>query len=115
MTPSVRPLKWQLEHDCQPSDDSRSSVETVAFAGRLKWPREEKTTSAPTLLISSWLPAAGSGDVRMVSITVSFARFRTDTFPDTKLFTYARGLPGTTTMPCGFLPALSPAVSGLAG
>src|SRR5215218_7146375 len=43
-TPSVRPLKWQLEHDCQPSEESRSLVETVAPAGRLKLPRDEKKT-----------------------------------------------------------------------
>ena len=33
MTPSVRPLKWQLEQACQPSLESRSIVEPAARAG----------------------------------------------------------------------------------
>ena len=64
-TPSVRPLKWQLAQLCQPSLESRSLVETVAPAGRLKWPREEKNISAPTATTSSGEPGAGSGAVRI--------------------------------------------------
>src|SRR5919206_3778892 len=70
-TPSVRPLKWQLEHDCQPLADSRSDVDTVAFAGRLKLPRDEKNTSAPAVTISPGDPGGGSGAVEIVLTNLS--------------------------------------------
>ena len=62
---SVSPSKWQLAQLCQPSLDSRSVVETVVPAGRLKLPREEKNISAPTVTTSSGEPGAGSGAVRI--------------------------------------------------
>ena len=48
-TPSVRPLKWQLEHDCHPSEDRRSVVGWAVPAGASNLPREEKNTSAPAV------------------------------------------------------------------
>src|SRR3954467_7890268 len=57
-TPSVSPLKWQLEHDCQPLAARRSLVETTAVGGRSKLPREEKNISAPTLTTCAGVPAA---------------------------------------------------------
>src|SRR5437763_12992672 len=114
-TPSVRPLKWQLEHDCQPSCDRRSLVDTIAPAGRLKFPREEKNTSAPAVTTSPGVPGAGSGAVGMTFTTLSVPRSTTDTLRVTKLLTYARVPARLTTIPCGFFPALAPLVAGLAG
>jgi hypothetical protein len=75
-TPSVRPLKWQLEHDCQPAWESRSLVDTVAPAGRLKFPRDEKNISAPAL--TTWPSAVfASGEDWMTLITRSFVRSTT--------------------------------------
>ena len=87
MIPSVRPLKWQLEQACQPSLESRSMVEPVVPAGRLKLPREEKNISAPTAITSSGDPGAASLVVRIVLMTLSFCRLTTLTLRDTKLLT----------------------------
>jgi len=89
MTPSVRPLKWQLEQLCQPSLERRSSVEAVALAGRLKWPREEKNISAPTSTTSPVEPGAAIGAVRIAFTTLSLVRLTTDTLRETKFCTYA--------------------------
>src|SRR3954454_22261597 len=112
---SVRPWKWQLEQLCQPSLDSRSSVDTVAPAGRSKCPRELKNICAPTLTTSCGEPGAGSGAVRTVRSTRSLTRSTSVTLRDTKLVTYARVPALLVTMPCGLCPALSPLVTGLAG
>ena len=85
--PSVRPLKWQLAQFCQPSLESRSSVETVVPAGRSKWPREEKNISAPTSTTSSVEPGVGSLVVRMTLVTWSVLRLTTLTLRDTKFMT----------------------------
>ena len=53
--------------------------------------------------------------MRMVRTTWSVLRSTTDTLRETKLFTHALRALRLMTMPCGFLPALSPAVTGLAG
>src|SRR4051794_7722163 len=71
MTPSVRPLKWQLEQLCQPSLDSRS----LLVAGPIvKLPREEKNTSAPAATCSCCDPGAGDGAVLMTFATRSVVR-----------------------------------------
>src|SRR3954451_3572996 len=114
-TPSVRPLKWQLEHDCQPLADRRSLVATAAPAGRAKLPREEKNISAPTLTPWPIEPAGAGADDWIVLMTRSFDRSTTETLRETKSFTYARVPAELTTMPCGFLPAFAPAVAGFAG
>ena len=113
--PSVRPLKWQLAQLCQPSLDSRSWLDVVWPAGLLNRPRDEKNISAPTSATSSGEPGAGSGAVRITLVTASVVRSTTDTLRDTKFWTYARVPCLLTTMPCGFLPALLPAVAGFAG
>src|SRR5215218_10396753 len=74
MTPSVRPLKWQLEQPCQPSLESRSEVDTVALGGRLKLPRELKNISAPTATTSAAEPGGAGAAVGMVPITRSVPR-----------------------------------------
>ena len=86
-TLSVSPLKWQLEQLCQPSLDRRPSVDTVAPAGRSKWPREEKNISAPTATTSSSDPGVGSLPVRMTFTTWSVLRFTTLTLRETKFMT----------------------------
>src|SRR6188768_3802649 len=106
---SVRPLKWQLEHLCQPSLDSRSWLEVVWPPALLNRPRDEKNISAPTSVTSSGEPGPGRGAVRIVEITLSCVRSTTDTLRDTKFWTYARVPRLLTTMPCGFFPALLPA------
>ena len=115
--PSVRPSKWQLEHDCQPSEESRSVVEVVGavLAGRSKFPREEKKTSAPTVVFSAAEPGGGSGAVRMTRSTRSLRRSTCVTLRETEFTTHARVPASLTTMPSGFLPALSPLVAGFAG
>ncbi len=84
-TPSVRPSKWQLAQFCQPSLDSRSSVETVVPSGRSKWPRDEKNISAPTWTTSS--SALGGSLVGITSTTSSVVRSTTETLRETKLAT----------------------------
>lgn len=115
ITPSVQPLKWQLAQFCQPSEDSRSSVETAAPAGRLKWPREEKNISAPTRMRSATEPETGVFAVWMTSTTLSFTRSTTETFPETKLATHALVPSELMTSPCGFLPALASRVAATLG
>ena len=56
-------------------------------AGASNLPREEKNTSAPAVFTSSGLPGAGSGAVRIVSITRSLARSMTETLRETKFVT----------------------------
>src|SRR5512136_1242554 len=73
ITPSVRPLKWQLEQACQPSLESRLRSEFVPGIVS-KLPREEKNISAPTRLVSPAEPGAGRSEVDMTAMTVSFVR-----------------------------------------
>src|SRR5262245_51259915 len=51
ITPSVSPLKWQLEQLCQPAFERRSRSELVPGM-ESKFPREEKNISAPTRFVS---------------------------------------------------------------
>src|SRR3954454_18630811 len=114
-TPSVSPLKWQLGEHCQPLAARRSLVETTAFGGRSKFPREEKNISAPTPTTCPIEPGAAGAELCTVLMTRSPRRSTTDTLRETKFATYARVAAELTTMPCGFLPAFAPAVAGFAG
>src|SRR6266550_9602572 len=86
ITPSVRPLKWQLAQPCQPSLERRSRSELVPGIVS-KLPREEKKISAPTRLVSPAEPGAGKSEVEITATTVSLVRFTTDTLRETKLAT----------------------------
>src|SRR3954452_25490601 len=88
-TPSVSPLKWQLEHDCQPLAAKRSLVETAAVAGRWKLPRDEKNISAPTPTDCAIEPAAAGAEVCTVLMSRSARRSTTDTLREPKFATYA--------------------------
>ena len=86
MTPSVRPLKWQLAQACQPSLESRLRKELVPGMVS-KLPREEKNISAPTRLVSPCEAGAGRSDVETTAITESVARSTTETLRETKFAT----------------------------
>src|SRR5881628_1111043 len=87
MTPSVRPLKWQLAQLCQPSLESRSRRELVPGIVS-KLPREEKNISAPTRLVSPTEPGAGRSEPETTEITVSLlVRSTTETLRETKFAT----------------------------
>src|SRR5437667_5356160 len=70
MTPSVKPLKWQLAQLCQPSLESLSRSELVPGI-ESKLPREEKNISAPTRLVSPAEPGAGKSELETTAITLS--------------------------------------------
>src|ERR1051326_7494127 len=89
MTPSVKPLKWQLAQLCQPSLDRRSRKEFVPGI-ESKFPREEKNISAPTRLVSPCEPGAGKSELDTTAMTASLVRSTTETLRETKLATYAR-------------------------
>src|SRR3954452_16167596 len=78
-TPSVRPSKWQLEHDCQPSEDRRSLLAVTCVGALLNSPRDDKNMSAPTATTSSGEPGAGDRPVRIAPMTRSLRRSTTDT------------------------------------
>src|SRR6185503_10368627 len=86
MTPSVSPLKWQLEQACQPSLERRSRSEFVPGIVS-KLPRDEKNISAPTRLVSACEPGVGRSEVCTTASTVSLVRFTTETLRETKLAT----------------------------
>src|SRR5947207_14377215 len=70
ITPSVRPLKWQLAQACQPCWERRSRSELVPGI-ESKLPREEKNISAPTRLVSPTEPGAGRSEVGTAAMTES--------------------------------------------
>src|SRR5438105_4323282 len=86
ITPSVRPLKWQLLQLCQPCCESRSRSELVPGTVS-KLPREEKNISAPTRLVSPAAPGAGRSEVCTTAMTESLAKSTTETLRETKLAT----------------------------
>src|SRR5438445_11347703 len=86
MTPSVSPLKWQLEQDCQPSLERRLRREFVPGI-ESKLPREEKNISAPTRFVSPAEPEAGKSDVETTAMTESVVRSTTETLRETKFAT----------------------------
>jgi hypothetical protein len=57
----------------------------------------------------------GGAEVWIVRMTWSVFVSTTDTLRETKFVTYARRPSFVIAIPCGFLPALAPAVAGLAG
>src|SRR3954447_14375764 len=73
-TPSVRPSKWQLEHDCQPSLERRSLVEADPLAGLSDFPPGAKKNNAPTVSSSGRVPRAGRVAVRTTRTTRSERR-----------------------------------------
>src|SRR5258706_4854009 len=114
MTPSVRPLKWQLAQLCQPSLERRSRSELVPGI-ESKLPREEKNISAPTRFVSPCVLCAGKSEVGTTAMTESVVRSTTETLRETKLATYAPLPLLLMAMPCGFFPALAPLVAALFG
>src|SRR5438093_10933485 len=86
MTPSVRPLKWQLAQLCQPSLERRLRRELVPGIWS-KFPREEKNISAPTRLVSPTEPGVGKSELDTAAMTVSFVKSTTETLRETKLAT----------------------------
>src|SRR5262249_1460894 len=90
---------------CQPWLESRSRSEFVPGIVS-KFPREEKNISAPTRLVSPWLPAAGRSEVWTVAMTESVVRSTTETLRETKFATYATVPALLIPIRCGFLPGL---------
>src|SRR3954466_11321684 len=88
-TPLGRPPKWQLEHDCQPSLDSRSVLAALPDGSGSNCPREPKNISAPAVSASGREPAPGSAPVRTTRITRSLRRSSTETLRDRTLSTHA--------------------------
>ena len=116
--PSVRPSKWQLAQVCQPSrGEPVGRSRRCVPAGRSKLPREEKKTSAPTVTTSlASEPGGGSGAVRITRSTRSLSQVDHARRCARRSSRRTRACPASlTTMPSGFLPALSPLVAGFAG
>src|SRR3954452_22401749 len=112
-TPSVSPSKWQLEHDCQPSLESRSLVEAEPLGALSNCPREPKNIKAPTISASGREPAPGRVAVRTTRTTRSARRSTTEMLRDRTLSTHALVPAALMAMPCGLWPGSEPAARSM--